>query len=30
MAELVVDGEARTVDLTAFDPARLPPFKAFT
>jgi glycine/D-amino acid oxidase-like deaminating enzyme len=26
MAELIVDGEARTVDLAPFDPARLPPF----
>ena len=26
MAELIVDGEARTVDLAAFDPGRLPPF----
>jgi len=26
MAELIVDGEARTVDLTPFDPGRLPPF----
>lgn len=26
MSELIVDGEARSVDLTAFDPARLPPF----
>jgi glycine/D-amino acid oxidase-like deaminating enzyme len=25
MAELIVDGTARTVDLTDFDPARLPP-----
>ena len=25
MAELIVDGAAETVDLTAFDPARLPP-----
>jgi glycine/D-amino acid oxidase-like deaminating enzyme len=25
MAELIVDGAARSVDLTAFDPARLPP-----
>jgi glycine/D-amino acid oxidase-like deaminating enzyme len=25
LAELIVDGEARTVDLTPFDPARLPP-----
>jgi glycine/D-amino acid oxidase-like deaminating enzyme len=25
MAELIVDGEARTVDLAPFDPARLPP-----
>jgi glycine/D-amino acid oxidase-like deaminating enzyme len=26
MAELIVDGEARTVDLAPFDPGRLPPF----
>ena len=26
MAELIVDGEAHSVDLAAFDPARLPPF----
>jgi glycine/D-amino acid oxidase-like deaminating enzyme len=26
MAELIIDGAARTVDLTPFDPARLPPF----
>ena len=26
MAELIVEGEARTVDLTPFDPCRLPPF----
>ncbi len=25
MAELVIDGAARTVDLSPFDPARLPP-----
>jgi glycine/D-amino acid oxidase-like deaminating enzyme len=25
MAELIVDGAARTVDLARFDPARLPP-----
>jgi glycine/D-amino acid oxidase-like deaminating enzyme len=25
IAEVIVDGEARTVDLSAFDPARLPP-----
>ena len=25
MAELIVDGEARTIDLTPFDPSRLPP-----
>ena len=25
MAELIVDGAARTVDLSPFDPARLPP-----
>jgi glycine/D-amino acid oxidase-like deaminating enzyme len=29
MAELIVDGEAQTVDLTPFDPDRLPPFKSF-
>ena len=26
MAELIIDGAARSVDLSAFDPARLPPF----
>ena len=26
MAELIVDGAARSIDLAAFDPARLPPF----
>ena len=26
MAELILDGAARSVDLSAFDPARLPPF----
>ena len=26
MSELIVDGKAHTVDLTAFDPVRLPPF----
>jgi glycine/D-amino acid oxidase-like deaminating enzyme len=26
MAELIADGKARTVDLTPFDPARLPPY----
>jgi hypothetical protein len=25
MAELIVDGAARTVDLAPFDPARMPP-----
>jgi hypothetical protein len=25
MAELIADGDARTVDLAPFDPARLPP-----
>jgi glycine/D-amino acid oxidase-like deaminating enzyme len=30
MAELIVDGKARTVDLAPFDPGRLPPFKAST
>jgi glycine/D-amino acid oxidase-like deaminating enzyme len=25
MAELITEGAARTVDLSAFDPARLPP-----
>jgi glycine/D-amino acid oxidase-like deaminating enzyme len=28
MAELILDGEARTVDLSPFDPARLPPLEA--
>jgi len=28
MAELIVDGAAATVDITPFDPARLPAFKA--
>jgi glycine/D-amino acid oxidase-like deaminating enzyme len=28
MAELILDGTARTVDLAAFDPARLPPLDA--
>ena len=28
IAELIVDGEARSVDLAAFDPGRLPPFAA--
>jgi glycine/D-amino acid oxidase-like deaminating enzyme len=28
MAELILDGAARTVDLASFDPARLPPFDA--
>ena len=28
MAELIIDGEARTVDLAPFDPGRLPPFAA--
>jgi hypothetical protein len=28
MAELIVDGEAGAVDLSAFDPARLPPLPA--
>jgi glycine/D-amino acid oxidase-like deaminating enzyme len=28
MAELIVDGEARTVDLAPFDPGRLPPLTA--
>jgi glycine/D-amino acid oxidase-like deaminating enzyme len=28
MAELIIDGAARSVDLSAFDPARLPPFGA--
>ena len=26
LAELIVDGEAHTVDLAPFDPGRLPPF----
>ena len=26
MAELIIEGAARSVDLSAFDPARLPPF----
>jgi hypothetical protein len=26
MAELIIDGAARSVDLSAFDPARLSPF----
>ena len=26
IAELIIDGAARSVDLSAFDPARLPPF----
>jgi glycine/D-amino acid oxidase-like deaminating enzyme len=26
IAELIIDGAARTVDLSPFDPARLPPF----
>ena len=26
MSELIVDGKARTVDLTPFDPGRLPAF----
>jgi glycine/D-amino acid oxidase-like deaminating enzyme len=28
MAELIVDGEAHTVDLAPFDPGRLPPFRS--
>jgi glycine/D-amino acid oxidase-like deaminating enzyme len=27
VAELIIDGAARSVDLSAFDPARLPPFR---
>src|SRR5271169_4169263 len=27
MAELIIDGAARSVDLSAFDPARFPPFR---
>ena len=27
MAELIVDGAARSIDIAAFDPARLPPFR---
>jgi glycine/D-amino acid oxidase-like deaminating enzyme len=27
MAELILDGTARSVDLSAFEPARLPPFR---
>jgi glycine/D-amino acid oxidase-like deaminating enzyme len=27
MAELILDGKASTMDLTSFDPARLPPLR---
>ena len=30
MAELIIDGAARSVDLSAFDPSRLPPFGALS
>jgi glycine/D-amino acid oxidase-like deaminating enzyme len=30
MAELIIDGAARSVDLSAFDPARFPPFGGLT